>query len=64
MSLCTFGVRISLLAPGEIIVPRIRVTVMQPDEVFIQKDVNSTYVRHVGILLQNKVRGGFSLYAV
>ena len=37
---------------------------MQPDEVFTQKDVNSTYVRHVGILLQNKVRGDFSLYAV
>ena len=36
---------------------------MQPDEVFIQKDVNTTDVRQVGILLQNEVLGDFSLYA-
>ena len=35
---------------------------MQPDEVFTLKDLNSSYVRQVGILLQSKVHGDFSFF--
>ena len=63
MPLRIIGVRIPLLAPGEIIVPCIRDAVIEPDEEFIQKVLNTTYVRQLGILLQNEVHGDFSPYA-
>ena len=63
MPLRIIGVRIPLLTPGEIIVPCIRDAVIESDVEFSQKVANTTYVRQLGILLQNEVHGDFSPYA-
>ena len=63
MPLRIIRVRIPLLSLGEIIVPCIRIVVIESDGELSQKVANATYARQMVYLLQNEAHGGSSPYA-